>query len=84
MDPTPAPADELPPPWRKYPQIPARSMGWRMGHGEDFWVRWHLAYGALDDAARAAYRERFPEPEDWAGFYDRAPKTAATYRLGRR
>ena len=58
------------PPWEMYPQIPRLSIGWRMGAGEDYkslFVDWFFD---IFSAERQSYIEDWPEPEDWAGFYD--------------
>ena len=56
------------PPWIKHPEIPRRSMGWRMGTGEWYLETWRRWWQRLDEAARTAYRERWkPEaPAAWA------------------
>ncbi len=62
-------ANELPPPWAKHPEIPAGSIGWRMGYGEGFLVQWHewLAQQPTDRELRAAYlRRHAPAPRTWA------------------
>ena len=58
----------LVPPWIKHPEIPRHSIGWRMGAGEWYLDLWRAWWGRLDDAARAAYRERWkPDvPPTWA------------------
>lgn len=60
---------ELAPPWAKHPEIPAGSIGWRMGYGEGFLVQWHewLAQQPKDRERRAAYlRRHAPAPRTWA------------------
>jgi hypothetical protein len=62
-------ANELPPPWVKHPEIPAGSIGWRMGYGEGFLVQWHewLAQQPKDRTRRAAYlRRHATAPRTWA------------------
>jgi len=56
------------PPWVKYPDIPRRSIGWRMGSGEWYLWMWQLWWKSLDAAARAAYLARWtPEaPPAWS------------------
>ena len=48
----------LVPPWCKYPEIPRRSIGWRMGSGEWYLWMWQRWWGSLDAAAHAAYVAR--------------------------
>ncbi len=62
--------DHKQPPWQAFPEYDRYSMGWRMGPGEDYrkafrdWIR------GLDEQEVDAFISAFPEPEDWAGFYD--------------
>jgi protein-tyrosine-phosphatase/N-acetylglutamate synthase-like GNAT family acetyltransferase len=63
----------LVPPWHKFPEIPRRSIGWRMGSGEWYmwmWQRWHRS---LDPAARTEYVTRWqPEcPPQWSDWLPR-------------
>lgn len=63
------PDDELPPPWAKHPEIPAGSIGWRMGYGESYSIAWgrFLSQRPSDRAWRAAYLRRHPlAPRSWA------------------
>ena len=65
------PADKpMLPLWLKFPNIPAYSIGWRMGAGEDYRYAWAEWYDALADEERRRYQERYPAPEEWEGFYD--------------
>jgi hypothetical protein len=59
------------PPWVKYPNIPARSIGWRMGIGEDHAIKFHEWYMQQSDDVRLAVRSRYPEPEPWSGYFQR-------------
>ncbi|MDB4957537.1 MAG: Protein-tyrosine phosphatase, low molecular weight [Myxococcales bacterium] len=58
----------LVPPWIKYPEIPRRSIGWRMGSGEWYLWMWQKWWTDLDEAARAAYLARWKQdaPEAWS------------------
>jgi hypothetical protein len=40
-----------------------------MGPGEDFWHRWVRWFGGLSSKERAEYKAKWPEPEQWIGFY---------------
>jgi protein-tyrosine-phosphatase/N-acetylglutamate synthase-like GNAT family acetyltransferase len=60
--------DELAPPWIVFPEIPRRSIGWRMGGGEWYLWTWSRWWQRLDGDARAAYRTRWESPEDWRDF----------------
>jgi arsenate reductase len=57
----------LVPPWLKYPDIPRRSIGWRMGSGEWYLWMWRRWWDRQDAAARAAYTERYESdcPRAW-------------------
>lgn len=55
--------------WIMHPDIPAGSIGWRMGAGEDYWDQWGAWYDDLSATDQAEYQELFPEPLTWAGFY---------------
>lgn len=56
--------------WLKHPDIPAYSIGWRMGHGEDYRFAWAEWYNALSDEEQRRYQALYPAPEEWEGFYD--------------
>ncbi len=60
----------LPPPWEKYPELDTRSIGWRMGYGEAFLDEWQAYYHGLSPAGRLRYRQMYPAPEKWIGFYE--------------
>ena len=57
------------PPWRKYPEIPAGSIGWRMGYGEDYRWDFYDWFSFLPDDERAAYMAANPAPEGWRNLY---------------
>lgn len=59
------------PPWRKHPQIPLGSIGWRMGDGETYWREFDAWFKRKTPEHRRAYAERNPEPQGWSGFYQR-------------
>ena len=46
------------PRWLVYPQLSRYTMGWRMGYGEDYWMR--SPYETED------FKKIFPEPQNWA------------------
>jgi hypothetical protein len=61
--------EELPPPWAKHPEIPWGSIGWRMGYGESWMMRWGewLEQQPRERGWRAAYlRRHLPAPRTWA------------------
>lgn len=57
------------PPWLACPKIERFSIGWRMGYGEDYMLKWDNWYHALSDGESKEYRELFPEPPTWKGFW---------------
>jgi hypothetical protein len=56
-------------PWIAYPDIPAGSIGWRMGPGEgayDIFYRW---FSALTELEAEQFQRANPEPDEWHGIY---------------
>lgn len=60
----------LPPPWIAYPHIERYSIGWRMGYGEGYIMRWGEWYDALGEVEKAEYHRLFPEPVIWRGYWN--------------
>ncbi|WP_157956543.1 hypothetical protein [Dyella sp. C11] len=63
-------SSERKPVWVAFPTIPWGSMGWRMGHGEDYWHAWVPWFKGLSVDVREQYKLTWPEPEGWQGFYE--------------
>ncbi|NBZ85971.1 hypothetical protein [Stagnihabitans tardus] len=63
-------SNPMEPPWLFLPDIPAGSIGWRMGPGEEYWMDFLVWFRGLSGSERGAYMHRVPEPQDWVGFYD--------------
>jgi hypothetical protein len=61
--------NQINPPWIEFPDIPWGSVGWRMGFGEAHWIEWCRWYSELPELEREQYKHKWPEREDWAGFY---------------
>ena len=61
--------DLMPPPWLMYPHILNGSIGWRMGYGEDYLMRFQEWFRNLSDEDQLEYKEMFPGPLDWIGWY---------------
>lgn len=60
---------DLAPPWARFPEISAGSLGWRMGPGEGWkWAWWDWVQKLPDDReTRLAYLRRHPPaPRPWA------------------
>ena len=55
--------------WTIRPDLPAHSIGWRMGGGEDVHNGFYRWFSALSDDDAAAYAERNPAPAEWHDFY---------------
>ena len=68
---------DLPAPWIAFPSIPMGSIGWRMGHGEDYWHIFDAWFRQLAPADRERVKLKYPEPKivwngiPWTGFYER-------------
>lgn len=56
----------IPPPWIVYPSISPEDMFWRMGGGESFMMEWGRRFDSTD---QDVYKRKFPETEQWRGFY---------------
>ena len=60
----------MPPPWLAHREIERYSIGWRMGYGEDYIVRFGDWLDTLSPDERTEYRTLFPEPVTWMGWWD--------------
>lgn len=58
------------PPWLAYPEIERYSIGWRMGYGESYMMKWLEWYETLLSDEVASYQDLFPEPPTWKGFWN--------------
>ncbi len=58
------------PVWVEFPDIPWGSIGWRMGTGEDYMVAWSSWYSDLSEEEKLSFKDQWPEPDLWQGFYD--------------
>lgn len=65
-----AAAGTLVPPWTKFPEMPRRSIGWRMGAGEWYLWMWQRWWQRVAPAERAAYVARWSAdvPAAWLGW----------------
>lgn len=61
------------PPWLKYPNLPRRSMGWRMGIGEGYVHKFLTWWNRLPRKQRLSYRGMYVEPEEWKDFLRSRP-----------
>ena len=60
----------MPPQWMMYPHIELGSIGWRMGYGESYAEAHYIWYTKLAENEQQKYREMFPPPKLWRGYYD--------------
>lgn len=58
------------PPWFMYPALDRYSIGWRMGYGESYVMAFAEWYETLSERERDTYREWFPAPVGWTGWYE--------------
>ena len=52
--------------WLAFPLYPRDTMGWRMGAGEDYGMKWVSWFGGLSEEEQRKYNEKFPMPDYWA------------------
>ena len=57
------------PPWLALPWIGHGSIGWRMGVGEGYLIDLRSWWSRQPREVRLHIRAKYPEPEDWMGFY---------------
>ena len=57
------------PPWDVFPEIPFGSLGWRMGGGEFYMIRFNEWFSKLDKSKKEKYINKYPKPESWKSFY---------------
>jgi hypothetical protein len=62
---------EMTPPWDAHPDIPAGSIGWRMGRGEEYLIEFDEWFARKHADAKQTYADKYPEPRAWNGFYSR-------------
>lgn len=60
---------QLLPPWMVYPQFERGAMGWRMGDGESYMMKWLRWFKKLRPLDKNSYHSNYPEPSTWQGFY---------------
>ena len=58
------------PPWLMYPNIGRYSIGWRMGYGEGYVIEFGDWFSALNMGEQNNYRQMFPTPKGWLGWYE--------------
>ncbi|UFN55879.1 hypothetical protein [Microbulbifer celer] len=58
------------PPWIKYPEYSSNDIFWRMGEGETYLMEYvwpYLRYAS--EVELKSYKEKYPEPNSWSGWY---------------
>lgn len=53
------------PEWLMYPNIPLGSIGWRMGYGESYSMKFYQWFQGLTEEEKSEFNEKFPEPLCW-------------------
>lgn len=53
----------------KHPDIPAGSIGWRMGDGEDYYNQFYRWFSALPVTEQDAYARSNEPPSGWRNLY---------------
>jgi hypothetical protein len=56
--------------WIKYSYLSRYSIGWRMGYGEDYSIKFSSWFDELSEDQREAYIKKYPEPIEWTGWYN--------------
>lgn len=60
------PQGDLLPPWQKFPEIQARSIGWRMGYGEMYMIAWDKWADQFNKEQLIEYFKKYaPIPVEW-------------------
>lgn len=68
----------MPPLWLAYPYISRYSIGWRMGSGESYRDKlWDWFDNELSKSEQAEYKEMFPAPKRWYGFWEEDEESEA-------
>ncbi len=60
----------MPPPWLAFRHIEMYSLDWLMGYSEDYMFRFGDWFDELSQEELNEYRELFPEPITWSGWYE--------------
>lgn len=55
--------------WIEYSYITRFSIGWRMGYGEDYLIKFSKWFDELNALEREQYIKKYPEPIEWTGWY---------------
>jgi ribA/ribD-fused uncharacterized protein len=58
----------FPPPWISFPEIDPSDLFYRMGFGEDYFLKFHRYYYSLSERDRVIYKLTNPMPDEWKHF----------------
>jgi hypothetical protein len=58
------------PPWKKFPDIAAGSIGWRMGAGEGYYDQFYRWFSSLSPAEQDTYSRLNKPPFGWDKLYN--------------
>jgi hypothetical protein len=58
------------PPWIKFPNIPYKSIGWRMGDAELYMADFGKWYIRLQPSQRKRFLILNPQPNEWIEYFD--------------
>lgn len=59
----------MPPPWLVFPEYSPSTIGWRMGVGESYMMKWRLEYDKFGSEEKKKYKKKYPAPLYWFYFY---------------
>jgi len=65
--------------WLEYPTYPSGCMGWRMGGGEDYVIKFYKWFDTLTKDEQENYRKIFPEPKHWSSREEKRVKKYLGY-----
>lgn len=68
--------------WIMYPYISRYSIGWRMGAGEEYAYEFINWFNSLSEVEQRKYKELYPEPIGWLGWYEKEHTDNDVYEEG--
>lgn len=63
-------SDWMLPLWIEHSIISRYSIGWRMGYGEDYVMKFSNWFDELSNNEKEEYINKYPEPIEWTGWYE--------------
>ena len=61
---------EVKPPWIHMPGVSKYDIGWRMGSGEDYIIKFWKYYDGLSKTEQKEYRKKYKARKEWRGYYN--------------